>query len=227
MRLYKLLFGHRGASIYAVLVFVSGAVLTLSMPWASRLSELILQPWRPFPFAFFLAYLVLSALISLSIGAVSAPIDKSKRATNSLKIILVQVAFGQFLMLPLAAYSRVLFPGSVSPLIGGVVYVFLHNVMVALVAALMEVRAAARGKHSSVSRYGSLLLYCLLPLIGLLSPSAFLRTFALISPLYSLSRILSELSTALDLLLIFAIPSLLALGAITSLLRLPRKKDAV
>ena len=124
MKLHKLLFANHGAAIYAVLIIASGLALALSMPWASRLSELIMQPWRPFPLPFFWMYTTLSALIALSIGAVAAPVGSDTRGLSAFLVVLARVAFGHFLMLPLIAYSRVLFPNSVAPLIGAAVYVF-------------------------------------------------------------------------------------------------------
>lgn len=219
MKLHKLLFANHGAAVYAVLILASGITLALSMPWASKLSELIMQPWRPLPFPFFLMYAVVVSLIALSIGAVAAPVTGDMKTSKALWTVLARVSFGHFLMLPLVAYSRVLFPGSALPLFGATIYVILLSVLMAVVAMLLEVSAAQRGRHSSMQRYGLLVLMYGLPLFGLLSKGWGLRACALVSPLQALAVQLSNSASASQLLVIYAIPLIGVLGCLLTLFR--------
>lgn len=220
MKLHKLLFANHGAAIYATLIIASGIALALSMPWASKLSELIMQPWRPFPFPFFLMYATLSSLIALSIGAVAAPVSSDNRSSSALLVVLARLSFGHFLMLPLIAYSRVLFPDSVAPLIGATVYVFLISVMMALIAMVMEVAAARRGKHSSVRRYSFLALYFSIPLFGLLGNAWIIRSFALVSPIQALTSLLSGTASAWHWTIAMLVPAFCILGGVLALIRM-------
>ncbi|MBE0636348.1 hypothetical protein IH601_10170 [Candidatus Bipolaricaulota bacterium] len=208
MRIHRLLFANHGVAVYAATIILSGLALALSMPWASRLSELIMQPWHPAPLAFFLMYATMSALVALSMGAVAAPVGGDSRALPAILTVLVRVSFGHFLMLPLIAYSRVLFPNSVTPLIGAASYVFLLSVMMSMLAMLMEVFAAHQGKHSSGRRYSFIVLYSGIPLFGLLAQGGILRFLTLVSPLQSLSCLLSSSASSSQWVFILLLPIL-------------------
>jgi len=197
MRLHKILFANHGASIYAVLVAASGVVLLLSMPSASRLSELILQPWRPFPLPFFLTHTVLSAIMALSSGAAAVPVPSETQRTPVVSTVMARVVFGQFLVLPLVAYSRVLFPRSAAPLVVAAAYILLLSVLMALAGILLEVYASRRGRSSAVLRYGFLAAYMAIPLAGLAGKSPITQAIALASPIQTIRRLfLSPLSTS-------------------------------
>ena len=159
MKLLRLLFDYLGdASMYAIPIIICGLILTASMPTASRLSELIVQPWSPFPLPFFLVYAVASACMALRIGAGATPDDIDPRYSTALLRILARVSFGHFLMLPLIAYSRVLFPNGVIPIVGATVHIYLVCVMMSLIAMPMEIRAERRYQGSVVRRHVFLLL---------------------------------------------------------------------
>jgi hypothetical protein len=216
MRFHKLLFAHHGASIYGLLVLGSGVVLMLSMPWAVRLSELILQPWRPIPLPFYLMHLALSSLTALAIGASAAPASPELQQFPALPAILVRVAFGQFLVLPLVAYSRVLFPASAAPLIGAAAYTLLTAILVAMIAARIESMCAYRGKSSMSFRYIFLLIYMAVPILGQAFHSPIAQAFALISPVQALWRMIAGSLATYEWLVAFSVPAAALLWAALS-----------
>jgi hypothetical protein len=219
MRFHKLLFAHHGVSIYGLLVLGSGVVLMLSMPWAVRLSELILQPWRPIPLPFYLMHLALSSLTALAIGAAAAPASRELQQFSTLPAILVRVVFGQILMLPLVAYSRVLVPGSAAPLIGAAAFTLLTAILVAIVAARIESMCAHRGKPSVSFRYLFLFIYMAVPIVGLAFRSPIARAVALISPGQALWRMITGSLATYEWLIAFSIPGAVILWAILSSLK--------
>ena len=219
MRFHKILFSNHGASIYVILIVASGVVLLLSMPSASRLSELIQQPWRPFPLPFFLTYAVLSAITALSIGSPAAPVLNETRKAPVILTVMARIAFGQFLMLPLVAYSRVLFPKTATPLIATAAYILLLGVLMALVGVLLEIYASHQARNSVGFRYGFLLAYMAIPLVGLASKSPVAQAIALVSPIQTIRRLLSGSPATFEWASIFLIPAAIAIGATLLILR--------
>ena len=219
MKLHKTLFANHGASVYAVLVAASGVVLLFSMPWASRLSELIMQPWHPFPLPFFLTHIVVSAIMALSSGASAVPVDSETQRTPIISPVVARVAFGQFLALPLVAYSRVLFPNSATPLIAAAAYILLLSVLMALAGILLELHASRRAKSSVASRYGFLIAYMAIPIIGLAGASPVAQAIALVSPIQTVRRLLAGSLTTSEWIIAFLIPTVITITFALLILR--------
>ena len=222
MRLHRALLGDHGTPIYAALILGSGVVLTFSMPWASRLSELITQPWHPFPLPFLLTYTFLSAVVALNRGASVVPNDGLR--SLSVPLALLRVALGHLLVLPLVTYSRVLFPGGASALAAVVGYVVLIGVFLAHVGVLLEVRTARRVKSSSMLRFGFLLLYMGMPLLALTSHVGAIRRIALVSPMEAVRILLAGSSTAAEQTVVFLVPGVLSVILLCLAMRLQRRK---
>ena len=218
MKPYRALLGDHGAPIYAALIFGCGLVLTFSMPWASRLSELISQPWHPFPLPFLLTYTFFSAVVALNRGASVVPNDGLR--PMGVPLALLRVAFGHLLVLPLVAYSRVLFPGGAGALVVVVGYVLLIGVLQAHVGILLEVHTARRVRSSSVLRFGFLLLYMGVPLLALTSHARGIRRIALVSPMEAVRVLLAGSSTAAERMVVFLVPGILSITLLFLAMRL-------
>jgi len=228
MNLITLLFGYRGSSsMYAIPMVIGGIALTLSMPAASRLTELIAQPWHPFPFAFFLSYTVISAMMALRIGASTTPDDIHPRYATAVLRILARVSFGHFLMLPLIAYSRMLFPDSVLSIVGATALIYLVCLMMSLVAMLLHVRDEYYDRSSLGRRYAFFILYFSLPLLGLISDATLIRMIALISPVQSLVTLLAPSASVLERTIALSIPGLIVVVLSVILFRKPQGRPDV
>jgi hypothetical protein len=209
MRLDKALLSDHGAAVYAILIAGSAAVLMFSMPWASRLSELIAHPWHPFPLPFFLTYTLLSAVVALNRGASAVPSAAVLRP-SSLLLVLVRIGFGQLLVLPLLTYSRVLFPTDPSGVLASVGHVLLASCVLGYAGTLFELYATQHGRSSAGLRYGFLLLYAGAPLLFSLNTGSTLNAISLLSPLGSVRRLLSAQITSSEKIVVFLIPAVLA-----------------
>lgn len=215
MKLLSLLFDYRGdASMYVIPIVISGLVLTAAMPAASRLSELIAQPWDPFPLPFFLVYAIVSAVMAVRIGAGAAPDDIDPNYSTAVLRILARVTFGHFLMLPLITYSRILFPDGVLPIVGATAHILLVCLMLALIAMPMQIKAERRYQGSLVRRHVFLFLYFALPLLALLSEAPIIRAAALVSPINSLTVLLSGSGSMIEWVLALTIP--VVVGVVSS-----------
>lgn len=213
MRLLSVLFGYRiGGSIYALPVLVSGLVLVVSMPAASRLSELVAQPWSPFPLPFFLAYAITSSVVAIRVGARSTPDDIEPCLSHALLRTISRISFGHFLMLPLIAYSRILFERGDVPIFSMTILIYLVCVMLALLALLMEMHDTRRlqafmsRRYTSGLRHWLLFAYFSLPLLGLISKAALVQSVALLSPIGALLHLSNSHGWSLHWIVIFAPP---------------------
>jgi len=231
MRLLSVLFGYRaGVSMYALPMLISGIVLTLSMPAASRLSELVAQPWSPFPLPFFLTYAIISSVMAVKIGASSAPDDIEPCRSHALLRTLARVSFGHFLMLPFIAYSRVLFENSTLPIFSVTALVYLVCAMISLLALLMETHDARRlqafmsRRYTMGLRYGLLCAYFALPLLGLISRASWFRSVALLSPVGSLIHLLADSAPSLQWVGIYATPLCVIIVSLMILFRMPQRR---
>jgi len=222
MRLHRALLGDQGAPIYGALIFGSGVVLTFSMPWASRLSELISQPWHPFPLPFLLTYTFFSAMVALNRGASVVPNDGLR--PRVIPLALLRVALGHLLVLPLVTYSRVLFPGGASALVAVVGYVLLIGVLLTHVGILFEVHTARRVRSSSVLRFGFLLVYTGVPLLALTSHAGGIRRIALVSPMEAVRLLLAGSTTAAERMVVFLVPGILSIILLFLAMRLCKRR---
>jgi hypothetical protein len=205
----SILFGNRGAVPYMVLLLASGTTLTLSMPWASRLSELMSYPWHPFPLPFFLVYGFFSAIVALDRSADAVPTGRMR--LSGLGIAVARVAFAQALVLPLLSYSRVLFPGSGIPVLIAVAYVMDVSLCLSAGTVVLEIYSVRRGWNSSLLRYAAFFALLGAPAI-LLAAAEPVRLLSHLSPAVALTSIVVGPIESAPLALAFGVPTLLGLG---------------
>lgn len=205
----RLLFGERGLAVYIVFLTASGVALTLSMPWMSKLSDLISYPWRPFPLPFFLTYGFLAACVALDRAADAVPLGRPRLAF--LAVAALRVGFVQLLALPLLATSGALFPDSWIPIPLAAAYVAVVCLGLASGAVVLEVHAVRQGKHPAALRYVGLLAWIAFPAV-FLAVGGPLRLFAHLSPGVALASIVAGTAELPQLILAFSAPALLALG---------------
>jgi len=222
MRLHKTLLADHGATVYVMLIIVCTLVLMFSMPWASRLSELISQPWQPFPVPFFLTYAFLSAAIALNRGASVVPSDQLLQ-TRALGLVLVRIGFGQLLILPLISYSRVLFPDGAGAIFLSVGYVLLFSMSLGFLGILFELHAARRARSSTAVRYGFLMLYAGVPLLFLVAKQPAIRAVATTSPMAAVWRLLSQEGTAAEQWIIYLVPAVVSVLSLVLVLKQCRR----
>lgn len=203
------LLGNRGAIPYTVLLVASGVVLALSMPWTSRLSELMSYPWRPFPLPFFLTYGFFSAWLALDRGADAVPVGRVR--LSFLWTAIARAGFAQVLVLPLVCYARVLFPTSWIPVPIAVAYVTAVSACLAAGAVVLEIHAVRRGRHPAVIRYTAFLALLGLPATFLAAGEP-LRSISYISPAVALVSIVADSPSLAHLALAFATPLVVGLG---------------
>jgi hypothetical protein len=206
-----ILLGNRGTIPYATLLLASGTALTLSMPWTSRLSEVMSYPWRPFPLPFFLTYGFLSAWAALDRGADAVPVGRVR--LSFLSTAIARVAFAQIRMLPLVCYARVLFPDSRLPIPIAVAYVTAVSLCLSAGAVVLEIHAVRQGWHPAVVRYASFLAMLGLP-AALIAAGEPFRSISYLSPAVALVSIVAGTTSPSHLALAFA-------GARTARPRLP------
>lgn len=195
--------------MYATFLACSGVALMLSMPWTSRLDDLMSYPWRPFPVPFFLTYGFFSAWVALDRAAEAVPIGRPRPAT--LAVAAVRVALAQALALPLVVLSRVLFPDDWAPIPLAAAYVTLVSLAAAAGSVVLEIHAIRRGKHPVVVRYLGLLALLSLPAIflGLNGP---LRAASHVSPAVALVSIVAGTATLAEYVMAFSSAAALVVG---------------
>jgi hypothetical protein len=205
----RTLLGDRGLLVYIGFLAASGLALTLSMPWASKLSDLMSYPWRPFPAPFFLTYGFLSACVVLDQAADAVQVGKPRLAF--LAVAAGRVALAQVLSLPLLATSRSLFPDSWFPIPLAAGYVTAVCLALSAGAVVLEVYAVRRGKHPAVLRYVALLAWIGAPAV-FLAVGGPLRVLSHLSPGVALASIVDGASGGVELAVAFSAPLLAALG---------------
>jgi len=189
MRRRDLITEQGGWGVYVSLLLLCGLALVFSMPWATRVRELMASPWQPSPLVFFSVYALLAALVGLNRGAALAP-----RGIHQWRSVLraqAQIAFAHVLLLPYFVYVRVLLPGLESriPILVG--HALLTSGVLGLVAYSLEVRRSARGKSSSGLRYGLGVLLFALPLLAAFAHGPANAAVA-VSPLGAVHLLLAE-----------------------------------
>lgn len=209
MKWHKILLADHGGTVYGIFIVACTLVLTFSMPWASRLSELITLPWQPFPLTFFLVYAFLSGAMALNRGASAVP-NEQNLGPEALSLVLVRIAFGQLLVLPLVTYSRVLFPGEAWAAVAAVGHVLLVSLFLGYLGMLLEIHSARRGRSSGGLRYGFLMLYSGMPLLFLPAAPRGVRSIAQLSPMGAIRSLIAEPAGAAQPWLVFLVPALLA-----------------
>jgi len=160
-----------GWGVYFSLVLFCGLALVFSMPWATYVKELLASPWQPSPIVFFAAYALLAAVVGLNRGAaLASPTGPARRLLGK---AIVQVLFGQVLILPYLAYVRVLLPGREWTIPILFVYVTALSIGFGISGYGIEIRRAGRGIDSFAARYGLAAAAFGLPLFGMLGGGRF------------------------------------------------------
>jgi len=197
-----------GWGVYVSLLLLCGVALVFSMPWATRVRELIASPWQPSPLVFFSVYALLAAIVGLNRGAALAP--RGVLQWRPLLKVAAQIGFAHFLLMPYLVYVRVLLPGLEMRIPILAAYTLLVSAVLGLAAHCLESWRSARGETSSGLRYGVLFgLFCL-PLLAAFGGERF-GSMVPLSPFGVVYRLLTE-SAGADLPIAFGFPAAVGLA---------------
>ena len=203
MRRREIITEHGGWGVYVSLLLLCGVALVFSMPWATRVRELIASPWQPSPLVFFSVYVLVAGLVGLNRGAALAP-----RGLHQWRLLAksqVQIGFAHFLLMPYFVYVRVLLPGLESRIPIVVAYAALIGGVLGLAGYTLETRRSAHGKSSSGLRYGLGAALYTLPLAALLTEGS-LRAVVAVSPFGAVQQLLAAHGGAVSPIA-FAVPA--------------------
>jgi hypothetical protein len=189
MKRRELITEQGGWGVYVSLLLFCGIALVFSMPWATRVHELVASPWQPSPLVFFSVYVFLSGVVGLNRGAALAP--RGIRQWRSLLRAEGQILFAHFLLVPHLVYVRVLLPGRGMRIPIVAAYALLLSAVFGLFAYSLEVWRSSHGKSSSGLRYAIGLALYSLPLLALFATGNVSR-IAGVSPLVAVQRLLGD-----------------------------------
>ncbi len=208
MKRRDLIIEQGGWGVYVSLLLLCGVALVFSMPWATRVRELIASPWQPSPLVFFSVYALLAGIVGLNRGAALAP--RGVLQWRPLFKAVAQIGFAHFLVVPYLVYVRVLLPGLEAriPILAG--YTLLVSVVLGLGAYCLESWKSARGGSSSGLRYGIGFGLFFLPLLAAFGGEGF-QSITALSPFGAVHRLLTE-STGADLPIAFGVPAAVGLA---------------
>jgi len=163
--------------------------LVFSMPWATRVHELIASPWQPSPLVFFSVYVLFAGIVGLNRGGALAP--RGVRQWRPLLRAEGQIVLAHFLLAPHLVYVRVLLPGRGARIPIVAAYALFVSSVLGLLAYSLEARRSAHGKSSSGFRYGIGVALYGLPLIALIAsgPAALI---GVLSPFVGVHRLLAS-----------------------------------
>lgn len=217
MRLQALFYSRGGYAATLALLAGSGVTLILSMPWAGRVADFFLFPWRPTPIAFLFALAAFGAIHAVNRGAAVEPLPRIQR--RHLLSLPLQVALAQVLVLPYVAVCTVLFPsGNVGFLWLAWAYLGLVNVALAALSFVVSVRCFRRAVHPFMPLLLCVAVCSFLPLFLHFAPDP-VRVAALLSPAEVVWRLLNGPVPGGRLLLSFVAPAAVGLALILVSLR--------
>ncbi len=193
MRPHSLLFSRGGLASALALLLGSGAVLILSMPWAGRVGDFFLFPWRPSPLAFLLGLAFFLAVFAANRGSAVEPLPWTQR--RQLASLPFQVLFASILITPYVSLGTVLLASKKSVLWLAWAYLILVSLFIAVGAFQIERTCVRRGLHSFFPRAGFVAVYFGFPFLALLfrAPASDLAS---ISPVILLWRLLTPPTAA-------------------------------
>jgi len=201
---YTLFFDRGGYVACLAFLIGTGLALVLSMPWAGRVADFFLFPWRPAPTAFFLALAAFGAAHAVNRGAAVEPLPRIRR--RQLLSLPLQVTLVQVLAVPYVTVCTILLPSRhAGHLWMAWGYVGLVSIAVAAVAFRLASRALRRGRSPFFPLLAFLFAYYVLPLLFELAPGTF-RAAALVSPAAALWHMLAGGESWMRLLFSFLVP---------------------
>ncbi|MDD4903975.1 MAG: hypothetical protein PHX77_05715 [Candidatus Bipolaricaulis sp.] len=204
MKPYTLFFDRGGYVACLAFLIGTGLALVLSMPWAGRVADFFLFPWRPAPTAFFLALAAFGTAHAVNRGAAVEPLPRIRR--RQLLSLPLQVAFLQTLVLPYVTVCTILLPSRhAGHLWMAWGYVGLVSVAIAIVAFRLSSRAFRHGRSPFFPLLAFLCIYDFPPLLLELAPEPF-RAAALVSPAAALWHMLAGGEPWTRLLFSFLVP---------------------
>jgi hypothetical protein len=192
-----------GFVAYVALLGVAGAVLALSMPWATQVEEFRWFPWRPLPILFFSVYAFMASSVALNRGAALAPAGAMR--WRQLVSALTQTLVGHAICVPYFLYARVLMPGREMTIPMVVAYAVLVSFAAATYSYARHAVRWSQGVASQGTHYILLAVVFGLPLLATLTEGPLSR-IALLSPVGAVQLMLSGGERAW-LSVAFAIPA--------------------
>ncbi len=146
---------------YYFLLVSCGIALLLSIPPSTHVAQLMEPHWEPPPQAFYMTYVIVTAILGLARGSAAPSWGRvGWRTVSSLALL---VLFGQCLVLPHLLFSRALLPNKdIVPLLL-FVYAALVGWMFSLVALRLELWGTARRTRPFLVQYAVLGLVLIAP----------------------------------------------------------------
>jgi len=190
MRSTERLTEQGGWLLYLGMFALSGLALTLSMPWAATVRELITFPWKPSPLVFFAVLTLMAVMVGLNRGSTIAP--RGPLQWRQVRRLLGHILFAHMLTVPYLIFARSLLPGHVVkiPILTG--YSILVSLAFGLAAYLRQAKRWALGSEATGLNYVLAILVFALPLIAWLATGSHWQHIALLSPVGTISHFLGE-----------------------------------